>query len=179
MRLLGHRVPRSTIIYGVPYILGLRGKLRLGERVMITSNPALYAHGLFGRCGFTAMPGALIEIGDDSFVGGSFFFAQERISIGKRTQIASGCRIWDHDGHSPDVVPRDYNVDHGKVRPVTIGDDVWLGCDVIVGKGVTIGNGSVIGAKSLVTHDVPPGVLAAGIPAQVIRPLRLGETGEA
>ena len=51
------------------------------------------------------------------------------------------------------------------------GSDVWFGGNVVVLPGVTIGSGSVIGAGSVVTRDVPPGVLAAGNPCRVIRRL--------
>ena len=54
-------------------------------------------------------------------------------------------------------------------RPVTIGNDVWLGANVTVCGGVTIGDGCVIGAGSVVTRDLPPNSLAAGIPCRVIR----------
>lgn len=52
-----------------------------------------------------------------------------------------------------------------------MGSDVWFGGNVVVLPGVTIGYGSVIGAGSVVTRDVPPGVLAAGNPCRVIRRL--------
>lgn len=54
-------------------------------------------------------------------------------------------------------------------RPVTIGNDVWLGANVVVTGGVTIGDGCVIGAGSVVTRDIPPFSLAAGVPCRVIR----------
>ena len=54
-------------------------------------------------------------------------------------------------------------------KPITIGDDVWLGGGAIVCPGVTIGHGAVIGAGSVVVHDVPPGVFAAGNPCRVVR----------
>lgn len=56
-------------------------------------------------------------------------------------------------------------------QPVTIGSDVWVGGRAIICPGVTIGQRSVIGAGSVVTKDVPPGVLVAGNPARVIRAL--------
>jgi maltose O-acetyltransferase len=56
-------------------------------------------------------------------------------------------------------------------RPIAIGDNVWLGGGVIVCPGVTIGENTVVGAGSVVTHDLPPGVLAVGTPARVIRSL--------
>lgn len=58
--------------------------------------------------------------------------------------------------------------------PITIEDNVWIGAHATVCGGVTIGEGSIIGAGSVVNHDIPAGVLAAGVPCKVIRPL----TGE-
>ena len=54
-------------------------------------------------------------------------------------------------------------------KPVRIGDRVWIGGGVHVNPGVTIGNGSIVGSGSVVTKDIPPDVIAAGIPAKVIR----------
>jgi acetyltransferase-like isoleucine patch superfamily enzyme len=52
-----------------------------------------------------------------------------------------------------------------------IEDDVFVGMQSIILKGVTIGSGSVVGAGSVVTRNVPPGVVVAGNPAQVIKKL--------
>jgi maltose O-acetyltransferase len=54
-------------------------------------------------------------------------------------------------------------------KPVTIGNDVWIGGKAVICPRVTIGDRSVIGAGSVVTKDVPDGVLVAGNPAKVIR----------
>jgi maltose O-acetyltransferase len=56
-------------------------------------------------------------------------------------------------------------------KPITIGSDVWVGGASVICPGVTIGDRSVIGAGSVVTRDVPPGVLAVGNPCRVIRNL--------
>lgn len=58
------------------------------------------------------------------------------------------------------------NLDRGDI---VIGSDVWIGCDVKLFKGVKIGHGAVIGACSLVTKDVPPYTVVAGVPARPIR----------
>ncbi|MGG5947733.1 galactoside O-acetyltransferase [Salmonella enterica] len=53
--------------------------------------------------------------------------------------------------------------------PVTIGNNVWIGSQVVINPGVTIGDNSVIGADSVVTKDIPPDVVAAGVPCRVLR----------
>lgn len=52
---------------------------------------------------------------------------------------------------------------------VVIGNDVWIGDDVFIKPGISIGDGSVIGTKAVVTKNVPPYAIVAGIPARVIR----------
>lgn len=58
---------------------------------------------------------------------------------------------------------------HQEVDHVSIGNDVWIGSRVIIKGGVTIGNGSIIGAGAMVTSDIPPYAVAAGVPAKVLR----------
>lgn len=60
-----------------------------------------------------------------------------------------------------------YDLEYAK--PIVIGDDCWFGSNVTVIGGVTIGSGTIIGAGSVVTKDIPSGVLAAGNPCKVIR----------
>ena len=56
-------------------------------------------------------------------------------------------------------------------EPITIGDNVWLGGGVIVCPGVRIGDNSVVAAGAVVTQDIPPDVLALGVPARPVRGL--------
>ena len=55
--------------------------------------------------------------------------------------------------------------------PITVGNNVWIGANVSVLPGVSIGDDAVIGAGSVVTKNIPSGVLAAGNPCRVIREL--------
>jgi len=57
-------------------------------------------------------------------------------------------------------------------HPIRIGNNVWLGGGTIVLPGVTIGDDTTIGAGSVVTKDIPPGVVAAGNPCRVIREIK-------
>ena len=69
--------------------------------------------------------------------------------------------------HPIDVERRNQQV--GKSKPIHVGDNVWFGGNVTVLPGVTIGNNTTIGAGSVVTHDIPDGVVAVGNPCRVIR----------
>lgn len=60
---------------------------------------------------------------------------------------------------------KDIQLEH---RKVSIGNDVWIGCGVIVMPGITIGDGAVIGAGGVVTHDVAPYEIVAGVPCKHI-----------
>jgi acetyltransferase-like isoleucine patch superfamily enzyme len=114
----------------------------------------------------------------------------ERIAIGARSHIGEHCALWagDHSGRivigeealfGPQVfiTAANYRFDAGAPvmkqerteSDVVIGADVWLGARVTVLPGVTIGDGSVIAAGAVVTSDIPPGSVAAGIPALVIK----------
>ena len=70
-------------------------------------------------------------------------------------------------GHpiDPELRKNDYQFN----MPIRIGNNVWLGAGVIVMPGVTIGDNSVIGAGSVVTKDIPSGVVAFGTPCKVVR----------
>ncbi len=62
--------------------------------------------------------------------------------------------------------------DHDEVFPqktTVIGHDVWIGCSAILISGITVGDGAVIGAGAVVTKDVPPYAIVAGVPARKIR----------
>jgi len=61
-------------------------------------------------------------------------------------------------------------------RPISIGADVWVGAGAILCPGVRIGSRSVIGAGSVVTRDIPEGVVAVGNPCRVIREIPLNES---
>lgn len=54
-------------------------------------------------------------------------------------------------------------------KPVRIGNRVWVGAGVHINPGVTIGDDTIIGSGSVVTKDVPAGVIAAGVPCKVVR----------
>jgi maltose O-acetyltransferase len=124
-------------------------------------------HGGTVRCELTAHEGGRLEIGDQVFVNyGTSISAHTLVTIGDGCLIGQYTIIMDCDYHSLDG-----SDDHGESKPIVIEAGVWLGARTIVLKGVRIGRGSVIAAGSVVTRDIPPGVVAAGAPARVIRQL--------
>lgn len=72
-------------------------------------------------------------------------------------------------GHALDPEQRSEGISTSK--PITLEENVWIGANAVVCGGVTIGKGSVIGAGSVVTKDIPAGVVAAGVPCRVLRPI--------
>ena len=69
------------------------------------------------------------------------------------------------------LLPEERNKGLENTKPITLEDNVWLGGDVTILPGVTIGAGTTIGAGSVVTKDIPAGVVAAGNPCRVLRPI--------
>ena len=113
--------------------------------------------------------GSQITLGAGVFVNfGGVFLDPAPIVIGDGAQIGPNVQLLTAD-HPLDARARAAGPE--LARPITIGARVWLGGGVIVCPGVTIGEESTIGAGSVVTRDVPPGVVAVGNPCRVIRKL--------
>lgn len=125
--------------------------------------------------------GARFVIGERTFIGKSLLVAAEQISIGSDVLISWGVTVVDHDSHNIDFNLRRGDVvawgkgqkdwTHITIRPVTIGDKVWIGFGASILKGVTVGEGAVVAAGAVVTKDVEPWTVVAGNPARVIRRL--------
>jgi len=69
------------------------------------------------------------------------------------------------------LLPEQRNDGVMRSRPIIIEDNVWICGSVVILPGVTVGVGAVVGAGSVVTHDIPAGMLAAGNPCRVLRPI--------
>jgi maltose O-acetyltransferase len=90
------------------------------------------------------------------------------IRLGAACQLATRAQLLTA-AHPLDPGPRRDEWEYGE--PIAIGDNVWLGGGAIVCPGVTIGDDTVVGAGAVVTRDLPAGVVAAGVPARVLREL--------
>jgi len=101
--------------------------------------------------------GPCCDIQCDLEVGDSVLFAPRVAIIGRNDHNVDlpGVKIWDS--------PR------GESLKVKIGSDCWIGYGAIILSGVMIGDGGVVAAGAVVTQDVPPNAIVAGVPAKVIR----------
>lgn len=90
------------------------------------------------------------------------------VTIGSHVNLAQGITVTALNHNFGDSNMR---IDEQGVstKPVKIGDDVWIGANAVILPGVTIGNHAVVAAGAVVTKDVPPHCLVAGVPAKVIK----------
>lgn len=93
------------------------------------------------------LDGAEITIGDNVLLGPRVGIYTANHAIDPAERVAGGCYA----------------------RPVSIGNRVWIGGGVQINQGVSIGDDSIVGAGSVVTRDIPAGVIAAGVPCKVLR----------
>lgn len=90
----------------------------------------------------------------------------ENVLFGPRVSIYTA-------GHPVDAEVRNTQLEFGK--PITIGNDVWIGGNTVINPGVTIGDNVVIGSGSIITKDIPSGVIAVGNPCRVLRPITIAD----
>jgi acetyltransferase-like isoleucine patch superfamily enzyme len=145
------------------WVMG-RGNIEIGDNVVID-----------GKCNFffalRYSENPTLRIGDNSGIGHSCSFTVGRgIYIGRNCRIASQITFFDTPGHPNDPVARlagrPANLED--VRPITIGDNVWIGTNATIFPGVSIGNNSIVSFGSVVMSNVPENVLVAGNPARQI-----------
>lgn len=127
-------------------------KLIIGNKVMLYDKVNFYLD----------QPGAEIVIGDRTYINRrTEIMSKSSVTIGKGCAISWDVVISDSDYHEILGTP--------STKPIVIGDEVWIGCKSTILKGVTIGNGAVVAAGSVVTKDVDPHTLVAGVPAKAIK----------
>ena len=95
----------------------------------------------------------------------------EKIKLGNNVLIASKVYITDHDHGDTSLDSLKMNPINRPIvsKPVMIEDDVWIGEGAMILKGVTIGKNSIVAAGAVVTKDIPPFSIAAGVPAKILR----------
>jgi galactoside O-acetyltransferase len=147
---------------------GLR--IGLGSTVQGERAISIGANCHFGRSNMLFAEGGALKIGDclntnsrvvlNASVSGSITIG-DNVLIGPNVIIRSASHRFD----DPDELIRNQGHISG---PITIGSDVWLAANVVVLPNVTIGDGAVVAAGAVVTRDVVPRAIVAGVPARQI-----------
>lgn len=107
-----------------------------------------------------------LKIGAGTIIGDNALLAAQRgLTIGKNVNLSSNVSIYSgaHDHRNPS-----FRSTPATTRPITIGDRVWIGSNAIILTGVNIGEGAVVCAGCVVTKDVEPYAVVAGIPARKV-----------
>ncbi len=136
----------------------------LGNRVTIGKHAIIRPSNIYGGA-----IGAGLKVGDHSNIGPfAYIGCSGFISIGNNVMISPRVSIYaeNHVFDNPEILMKEQGVTQA---PVIIEDDCWIAANSIILAGVTIGRGSVIAAGSVVTKDIPPYSVAAGVPAKVIK----------
>ncbi|MEO8568568.1 MAG: CatB-related O-acetyltransferase [Ginsengibacter sp.] len=153
----------SCIISGESLI---QNEVHLAENVIVSKGVSLRGNIKIGKGTFingysviAAANGAPITIGAFCSIAGFVYIisGNHNLKFPSTYQISSG------------IYSAIFKNNSGKKGSISIGNDVWLGAHVIVLSGVTIGNGAVIGAGSVVTKNVDPYSIVAGVPARYIK----------
>jgi acetyltransferase-like isoleucine patch superfamily enzyme len=138
------------------------GRLTVGEGTLLEPG-----------CWLTLSPAARIEIGRGCFLNkNTMLAALDRIEIGDHVMFANHCFVGDADHRFDDPDRPVTWQGFSSQGPVRIGSNCWFGVGCVVTSAVEVGERCVVGANSVVTEDLPRGVIAAGAPARVIREIQ-------
>ncbi|MBQ3055836.1 MAG: acyltransferase [Oscillospiraceae bacterium] len=129
-----------------------------------------------GMVSYWRSQGAKIGEGCDIHVNATLGSEPYLVEIGNHVRINTNVHILTHDGGvwvlrgmKPEYADADL------FAPVKIGDNVHIGTGAMIMPGVTIGSNCIIGCDAVVTHDVPTGSVAVGVPARVIKTIEAYE----
>lgn len=169
-------------------IIEVAGRLSMPQSTVIEPGTVLYAgpdaeisfgemNTIYSGCTFRLKRGFIRTGSRVSFGPGCVVYeTRGGLTIGDDCLIAGGVRLCGVEhGHTGAGPMRDQPTTE---LPIRIGDDVWLGMGVIVMPGVSIGSHSIVGAGSVVTRDLPGGVVAHGVPARIVADRDAGADAE-
>ena len=144
----------------------------IGDDVIFNSLDNVNLVGLKGATILCASKGSKIVIGNRTGLSASVLNSRGLIQIGDNVNIGGNVRIFDHDFHPIEWWARrkPEQTDKTRVRPVVIGDDVFIGTNAIILKGTHIGERSIVAAGSVVFGlNIPPDSIVKGNPAVIVK----------
>lgn len=163
------RVSGTPVIYQPALLLG-DGSITFGAGVELGWPASVGYYSGYSHIE-ASTPDSFVEFGAGVQLNNNAFIKSEGpgIRIGERALLGSYVEIFDSDFH--DLRAEHRRGGSPRMGLVELGEDVFIGDGVKILKGVVIGPRSVIGAGSVVTSEIPAGVIAAGNPARVVRTL--------
>jgi acetyltransferase-like isoleucine patch superfamily enzyme len=149
---------QKPFFYGVP-VVRAPGSISIGDSCRFRGGPV--------RSRIITGPDGRIALGNRVGISyGVEIYSARSVTIGDDGKIGGQVTIYDTSFHPLQ------EGDEVKVAPVELGRNVWIGRGAMILPGVTIGDHSVVAGGAVVSADVPPRVLVAGIPATIVRELR-------
>lgn len=170
-RCMGVKFGRGGVFFGRPFIdRAIGSTIEIGDYFTIQSLWYLSRVGFSHPMMFqTESKDSCIRIGDHFEASGSTLYASKCITIGNHVMIGANSIIVDTDFHPVFTNVRDCaDMTNVGQQEIVIADNVWIGMNCTILKGVRIGRNSVVAAGSVVTREIPPDSICAGIPAKVI-----------
>lgn len=145
------------------YLHACPGGISLGENTIVMHGAVLHVYN------FRGLPASKITVGRDSLIGEySVIRGQGGVTIGDRVYTSPFTQILAVNHIFSD--PARPFVDQGiTAEGIVIEDDVWLGAGAIINDGVRVGKGAVVASGAVVTKDVAPHTVVAGVPARLIK----------
>jgi acetyltransferase-like isoleucine patch superfamily enzyme len=166
-----HKLTNKIKIFGLPIF-----SIKKDSKVIIGKNLVLNSNSFFSEPGInhpviirTLNSDAKLIIGDNVGISGGGICAAKYVEIGNNVMFGANAFVTDTDFHPIAIENRRFSRENIQTADVIIEDNVFLGMNTIVLKGVKIGRNSVVGAGSIVTQDIPENVIAAGIPAKIVK----------
>lgn len=172
----GNSVFRKGVKFGKDSFIREHSQITGGKYIKIGIHTRIYPYSRI-EC-FDSISGEKyipqLRIGDNVLMGRyTTILCVNSIEIGDDCMFASNCFVCDENhGMDPSIGLR-YEQQKLTYKPVKLGKNVWVGEKAIIMPGVTIGDNAVIGAGSVVTKDIPPYTMVAGIPAKIIKKFNL------
>jgi acetyltransferase-like isoleucine patch superfamily enzyme len=149
-------------------------RLGAGAHLLIGSYAIVdVQRGFCARRDLTLVVTGRLTIGRDMFCNrGVAIAVLNQVTIGESVRIGERTSILDHNHVIEPLDDLEARFREYETAPISVGDRVLISANCVILAGAEIGADSVIGAGSVVRGKIPAGVLAAGIPARVIRELR-------
>jgi acetyltransferase-like isoleucine patch superfamily enzyme len=163
------RLGRGVYLDEGVYLHACPGGIEIGENTLVMHHAELHVYN------FRDLPHAGIRIGRDSLIGEFCVIrGQGGVTIGDRVYTSPLVQLAAVDHVYSD--PTRPFVEQGiTAQGIEVEDDVWIGAGALIMDGVHIGRGAVVAAGAVVTQDVDPHTVVAGVPARVVRVISGGE----